>query len=93
MKSKFENSKIEIEFVEEKVNDMSNKSFIFNVDIKDFDTPKLNVEYEIKEGLINRAWIDEKGEINLPKSHVVYKIFTLVEYEVSEIIKFMIKHL
>lgn len=93
MKAKFENSKIEIEFIKEKINDLGNKSFIFKVDIKDFDTPKLNVEYEIKENTIHRTWIEDEEDINVPKSHVVYKIFKLVEYEVIEIIKFMVNHL
>lgn len=93
MKAKFENSKIEIEFVREKINDLGNKSFIFKVDIKDFDTPKLNIEYETKENTIHRTWIEDEEDVNVPKSHVVYKIFTLIEYEVIEIIKFMIEHL
>ncbi len=93
MKAKFENSKIEIEFIREKISDLGNKLFIFKVDIKDFDTPKLNVEYEIKENTIHRTLIEDEEDVNVPKSHIVYKIFTLVEYEVIEIIKFMINHL
>lgn len=93
MNVKFENSKLKIEFIDERISDSRKRVFIFRLDINDFDTPQLNIEYESEEELINRIWIDEETSINVPKSHVAYKIFTLLEYEVTEIIKFMIKHL
>lgn len=89
---KFENRKIEIEYIEESENNINDKSHIFKVSIKDFDTPNLNIEYDYRESIILRTWIEE-GVENIPKSHVVHKMFSLIEYEVIEIIKFMINHM
>ena len=74
----FENGKFKIEYIEECKDNHANRSFIFTVDINDFD--------------IVISYIDEQFE-NIPKSHVVYKMFSLIEYEVIEIIRFMIDHM
>lgn len=88
----FENRKLKIEYIEECIDDDANRSFLFNVDIKDFDTPILNLVYDLEENIISKSYIDEQFE-NIPKSHVVYKMFSLIEYEVIEIIRFMIDHM
>ena len=78
--------------IEECIDNDANRSFIFTVDIKDFDTPTLNLVYDLEEDIIVKTYIDEQFE-NIPKSHVVYKMFSLIEYEVIEIIRFMIDHM
>ena len=88
----FENGKLKIEYIEECIDDKANRSFVFSVGIKDFDTPTLNLVYDMKEDIIVKTYIDEQFE-NIPKSHVVYKMFSLIEYEVTEIIRFMIEHM
>ena len=52
----------------------------------------LNIVYAVQEDTIVKTYIDEQFE-NVPKSHVVYKMFSLIEYEVIEIIRFMIEHM
>ena len=79
-------------YIEECIDNDANRSFIFTVDIKDFDTPTLNLVYDLEEDIIVKTYIDEQFE-NIPKSHVVYKMFSLIEYEVIEIIRFMIDHM
>ena len=81
-----------IEYIEECIDNDANRSFIFTVDIMDFDTPTLNLVYDLEEDIIIKTYIDEQFE-NIPKSHVVYKMFSLIEYEVIEIIRFMIDHM
>lgn len=88
----FENGKFKIEYIEECIDNDANRSFVFTVDIKDFDTPTLNLVYDLEEDIIVKTYIDEQFE-NIPKSHVVYKMFRLIEYEVIEIIRFMIVHM
>ena len=88
----FENVKFKIEYIEDCIDNDANRSFIFTVDIKDFDTPTLNLVYDLEEDIIVKTYIDEQFE-NIPKSHVVYKMFNLIEYEVIEIIRFMIDHM
>jgi len=88
----FENGKLKIEYIEECIDNDANRSFVFTVNIKDFDTPTLNLVYDVKEDIIVKTYIDEQFE-NIPKSHVVYKMFSLIEYEVIEIIRFMITHM
>ena len=88
----FENRKLKINFKDECLNDMNDKTYLFDVDIKDFDTPILNIEYDENEGVILRTYIEEENFENSPKNHIVYKIFSLIEFEVIEIMKFMIKH-
>ena len=88
----FENRKIKIKYIEEYIDDYSNRSFLFTIDIKDFDTPILNVVYDVKESIISKTYLDKQFE-NIPKSHIVYKMFSLIEYEIIEIIRFMINHI
>lgn len=88
----FENSKLKIEYIEECIDNDVNRNFIFAVNIKDFDTPLLNLVYNLEEDIIVKTYIDEQFE-NISKSNVVYKMFSLIEYEVIEIIKFMINHM
>ena len=88
----FENGKFKIEYIEECIDDNANCSFVFSIDIKDFDTPTLNIVYDIEENIISKTYIEGQFEY-IPKSHGVYKMFNLIEYEIIEIIKFMIKHL
>lgn len=90
MKPKFENKRLEITYIE---GDLANGTYIFNVYIKDFDTPNLNVEYDYNEKVIIRTWIDENECDNDPKNHVVYKLFSLVENEVFDIMKFIVEHI
>ena len=48
----FENGKFKIEYIEECIDNDANRSFIFTVDIKDFDTPTLNLVYDLEEDII-----------------------------------------
>ena len=91
MKALFENEKLKIHYFKECNNEKS-KTYLFSIEIKDFDTPILNLEYDESEAIVIRTWIDERDE-NIPKSHVIYKLFCLIKFEVCEIIKFMIKHI
>lgn len=91
MEALFENEKLKIHYLKE-CNEVKSKMYLFSIDIKDFDTPILNIEYDGNEDSVIRTWIDERDE-NIPKSHVVYKLFSLIEFEVCEIMKFMIKHI
>ena len=88
----FENNKLKIKYIEECIDNDVNITLVFAIDIKDFDTPTLNIVYGVKEDMIVKTYIDEQFE-NVPKSHVVYKMFSLIEYEVIEIIRFMIEHM
>ncbi|WP_296647711.1 hypothetical protein [Romboutsia sp. 13368] len=88
----FENGKLKIEYIEECIDNDVNRNLVFAINIKDFDTPTLNIVYDAKEDIIVKTYIDEQFE-NIPKSHVVYKMFSLIEYEVIEIIRFMIEHM
>lgn len=89
----FENRKLKINYIEKYITDTNNRTHIFDVDIKDFDTPILSVEYSENEEVILRTWIRDEKSDNAPKNHVVYKLFSLIEFEVFEIMKFMIKHI
>ncbi|RDY23707.1 hypothetical protein CHF27_007175 [Romboutsia maritimum] len=89
----FENRKLKINYIEKYITDTNNRTYIFDVDIKDFDTPILSVEYSENEEAILRTWIRDEESDNAPKNHVVYKLFSLIEFEVFEIMKFMIKHI
>ena len=73
--------------------DIKNKTHIFTINIKEFDTPPLNVEYDDNDKVIIRTWIEEEEDENGPKSHVIYKLFSLIEFEVSEIMQFIIRHI
>ena len=93
IQSMFENKKIKVEYIEEYISEDTNRTYIFRICIKDFDTPTLNIEYDAIEEIISKTYIENDELVNVPKSHVVYKMFGLIEYEVLEIIRFIIKHL
>lgn len=89
----FESSKFKIQCLDENQNNIENKRYEFEVSIKDFDTPDLHIEYDDNEKVVVRTWINECESENSPKNHVVYKMFSLIEYEALEIIQFLIKHM
>ena len=64
----------------------------FSVEIKDFDTPNINLKFDYDKGKIVTMWIDIYEDENEPKNHVVYKLFDLCKYNISTILKFMIEH-
>ena len=92
MEALYENRKLKVTYCEECSDDIKNKTYIFNIDIKDFDTPTINVEYDDNDKVILRTWIENEDEENGPKGHVIYKLFSLIEFEVCKIMQFMIKH-
>ncbi len=90
MQAIFENQKIKVILIDQ--DDLENKSHIFKIEIKEFDTPALNIEYDESEDAIITTWIEDDVDSS-PKGHVIYKLFSLIEFEVCEIIKFIIKHM
>ena len=92
MEALFENKKMKVKYLGSFDEDIKNNTHIFTIDIKEFDTPLLNIEYDDNDKVIIRTWIDEEDE-NIPKSHVIYKLFSLIEFEVLEIMKFIITHI
>lgn len=92
MESLFENQKLKVIYLGVYDDDIRNNTHIFNINIKEFDTPLLNVEYDDNDKVVIRTWIDEEDK-NIPKSHIVYKLFSLIEFEVLEIMKFIIMHI
>ncbi len=64
----------------------------FCVDIKDFDTPTINMKYNHKKEKIVSMYIDLDEDRNEPKNHVAYKLIDLCKSELYEIFDFMIKH-
>ena len=93
MESLFENQKLKVKYLVSCDEDIKNKTHIFTINIKEFDTPPLNVEYDDNDKVIIRTWIEEEEDENGPKSHVIYKLFSLIEFEVSEIMQFIIRHI
>ncbi|HSQ87576.1 hypothetical protein [Romboutsia sp.] len=93
VQSLFENRKMRIEYIEDRISETTNRMHIFKVCIKDFDTPILNIEYDSSEDIISKTYIENDELANIPKSHVAYKMFSLMEYQVLEIMRFIIKHL
>lgn len=93
MEALFENQKLKVTYLGTCDEDIKNKTHIFTINIKEFDTPPLNVEYDDNDKVIIRTWIEEEEDENGPKSHVIYKLFSLIEFEVSEIIQFIIRHI
>lgn len=89
----FESSKFKIELIGGNQENLDNKRYDFKITIKDFDTPDLHIEYDDNEKVVVRTWINEEESENSPKNHVVHKMFSLIEYEVLEIIQFLIKHM
>ena len=93
MEALFENQKLKVTYLGSCDEDIKNKTHIFTINIKEFDTPPLNVEYDDNDKVIIRTWIEEEEDENGPKSHVIYKLFSLIEFELSEIIQFIIRHI
>ncbi|MBC5997293.1 hypothetical protein EAI30_02990 [Romboutsia ilealis] len=93
MEALFENQKLKVTYLGTCDEDIKNKTHIFTINIKEFDTPPLNVEYDDNDKVIIRTWIEEEEDENGPKSHVIYKLFSLIEFEVSEIMQFIIRHI
>lgn len=93
MEALFENQKLKVTYLGTCDEDVKNKTHIFTINIKEFDTPPLNVEYDDNDKVIIRTWIEEEEDENGPKSHVIYKLFSLIEFEVSEIMQFIIRHI
>lgn len=89
----FESSKFKIEYIVSDEDIVDYKRYEFKVCLKDFDTPDLHIEYDDIEKVVVRTWINEEESKNSPKNHVVYKMFNLIEYEVLEIVQFLIKHM
>ena len=93
MEALFENQKLKVTYLGSCDEDIKNKTHIFTINIKEFDTPPLNVRYDDNDKVIIRTWIEEEEDENGPKSHVIYKLFSLIEFEVSEIMQFIIRHI
>ena len=93
MEALFENQKLKVTYLGTCDEDIKNKTHIFTINIKEFVTPPLNVEYDDNDKVIIRTWIEEEEDENGPKSHVIYKLFSLIEFEVSEIMQFIIRHI
>ena len=66
----FENGKFKIKYIEECIDNDANRSFIFTVDIKDFDTPTLNLVYDLEEDIIVKTYIDEQSAFSAVKGVV-----------------------
>ena len=92
MEALFENQKLKVTYLGICDDDTRNNTHTFKINVKEFDTPVLNVEYDDNDKVIIRTWIDEEDE-NIPKSHIVYKLFSLIEFEVLEIMRFIIIHI
>ena len=88
----FINERLLVKYVENE-NDKNNHTYNFSVDIKDFDTPFVNIKYDSSTNKIVSMWIDIEEDDNEPKNHVAYKLLQLSKFELKEIIKFMINHL
>lgn len=89
----FESSKLKIEYIVNDEDTVDYKRYEFKVCLKDFDTPDLYIEYDDIEKVLVRTWIKDEESENPPKNHIVYKMFNLIEYEVLEIVQFLIKHM
>lgn len=85
----FENKKLIIKYIENKQND---EIYDFTVDIKDFDTPNINIKYDYDKQKIVSTWIDIEEDQNDPKNHVAYKLLDLCKNDLCNILKFMIEH-
>lgn len=84
----FENNQLRIEYIknnDEEIND-------FSVDIKEFDTPDINIKYDYKKRKIVSMYIDIEEDDNEPKNHVAYKLIDLCKFEIINIFDFMIAH-
>ena len=75
--------------------DISHKVRLVNsdeFDIKDFDTPLINIKYDKKKLKIVSKYINIYDNKNEPKNHVAYKLIDLCKFELYEIFDFLIKH-
>lgn len=58
MEALFENQKLKVTYLGTCDEDIKNKTHIFTINIKEFDTPPLNVEYDDNDKVIIRTWIE-----------------------------------
>ncbi|MEG0855174.1 MAG: hypothetical protein RSG52_01720 [Terrisporobacter sp.] len=87
----FINKRFVVKYVEEE-NKMEDYIYNFSVDIKDFDTPFVNIKYDSNKNKIVSMWLNTEVDDNGPKNHVAMKLLEFGKYEVCEIIKFMVSH-
>ena len=85
----FENKQLIIKYIE---NNKKDKLYDFCIDIKDFDTPNINVKFDYKNQKIVSVWIDLEENYNEPKNHVAYKLIDLCKHDLCIKLKFMIDH-
>lgn len=85
----FENKQLIIKYIE---NNQKDKLYDFSVDIKDFDTPNINLKFDYEKQKIVSTWIDVEEDDNEPKNHVAYKLIDLCKHDLCIKLKFMIEH-
>lgn len=85
----FENKQLIIKYIE---NNQKDKLYDFSVDIKDFDTPNINLKFDYEKQKIVSTWIDVEEGDNEPKNHVAYKLIDLCKHDLCIKLKFMIEH-
>ena len=88
----FINERLLIKHVENE-KDEENNIYNFSVDIKDFDTPLVNIKFDNNKHKIVSMWINTEVDDNEPKNHIEYKLLEYIKIEVCLIIKFMIAHI
>lgn len=69
----FENEQMIVKYIENDSDDLHS----FSIDIKDFDTPLINIKYDKKKLKIVSKYIDIDDDRNEPKNHVAYKLIDL----------------
>ena len=84
----FENEQMIVKYIENDSDDLHS----FSIDIKDFDTPLINIKYDKKKLKIVSKYIDIDDDRNEPKNHVAYKLIDLCKFELYEIFDYLIKH-
>ena len=84
----FENEQMIVKYIENDSDDLHR----FSIDIKDFDTPLINIKYDKKKLKILSKYINIYDNKNEPKNHVAYKLIDLCKFELYEIFDFLIKH-
>lgn len=85
----FENKNLIIKYIE---NSKDNKLYDFSVEIKDFDTPNVNLRFDYENQKIVLTWIDTDEDDNEPKNHVAHKLIDLCKHDLCIKLKFMIDH-
>lgn len=85
----FENSQLIIRYIEDSKHE---ELYDFSVDIKEFDTPNINLRFDYENEKIVSVWIDTEEDDNEPKNHVAYKLINLCRHDLSIKLKFMIEH-